>query len=151
MQLREVQLQVGLTRRCRVQSIRITNNDYAVSGSDQGAVSAAGPTVTFDVVAPTLGGSFSQSASTVEPNTTVYFSATVTTNGTGFTDYAWTFSDPPEIVNGGYANRTFTTEGTFTATFAATDTCGYSIRALGIVTVKTEKVFIYLPLVARNH
>ena len=129
----------------------ITNDDYAVSASDQGAVSGKGPVVNFDVVAPTLGGSFSQSASIVEPNTTVYFSATITTNGTGFTDYAWYFNDPTEVVDGGYANRTFTTEGTFTVTFAATDTCGYSIGALGIVTVKTDKVFIFLPLVVRNH
>ncbi|MDF1514148.1 MAG: DUF11 domain-containing protein, partial [Anaerolineae bacterium] len=71
----------------------ITNDDYAVTGSHQGATSDTGPEVTFAVVAPAIGAGKQQSAVMVEPGTTVYFTGTMSTNGTAISGYTWFFED----------------------------------------------------------
>ena len=126
----------------------VVNDDYRVTGSDQGVESDPGAAVTVSVVAPTRSASLVSSGPAVTGQT-VYFTATTNTNGSPLS-YTWDFGAGP--VSGGLtASHVFNTAGSHTVVFTATDACGYTATAQAVVAVATGCVavtgidFVYAP------
>ncbi len=112
----------------------VTNDDYRVTGSDQGATSASGPPVTLDVAAPALQAAIEQSAASAELGQSVTFTATATTDGPDVLTRTWAFGDDTGG-SGTAITHTYAVTGTFTLALTVTDRCGYSAIATTTVTV----------------
>lgn len=112
----------------------ITNADYRVVSSDQRVTSPPGAPVVLDIVAPTIGVGLARDPATVVVSQTVFFTATASTNGTPLS-YAWDFGDGTTASGGLTVSHTYTRPGVYTATFTATDGCGYTGVATATVTV----------------
>jgi uncharacterized repeat protein (TIGR01451 family) len=128
----------------------VTNDTYRVVSSDEGVDSALGPPVSLGVIAPTFSGGFDQSASAVKINTSVVFTSTRTSDGTGIDTWAWDFGDGV-TASGLSASHAYTRTGSFTVTLTVTDTCGFPSIFVDANAVLVTEYQIYLPLVLRNY
>ncbi len=111
----------------------IANDDYGVVASAEGAVSPAGAAVSLETIAPTITADVTHTLGAIVAGDTIYFTATASTNGAPLS-YQWDFGNGPA---GGVltASHVYTRDGSYTATFTATDTCGTSQAATASVTV----------------
>ena len=116
----------------------ITNDGYRVVGSDEGVDSLPGVPLAFSVIAPTLSPALDQSGTVVVVNTTVYFTDTSTTDGSGIVAWAWDFGDG-QTDSGPTASHAYTATGDYTVTLTITGGCGYAATrtVLDAVTVIT--------------
>jgi uncharacterized repeat protein (TIGR01451 family) len=128
----------------------VNNHSYRVVSSDEGVTSPAGAPVSFTTAAPTLNPSFSQSATVVDPNATVTFTSTSTSNGAPITQWAWDFGDG-NTGAGSTTSHVYTTPGTFTVVLTITDGCEFSDSVTVASAVTVNEHLIYLPVVVRNH
>ncbi|MFZ0547110.1 MAG: PKD domain-containing protein [Candidatus Promineifilaceae bacterium] len=126
------------------------NDDYMVTGSNEGPGSPVGPPVAFTIQAPTIVADFIQSLTTVEPGETIVFTSTSTTNGTPFVTWAWDFGDG-NTGSGAVTSHAYDTPGTYDVELTITDGCGYSdtIVIPNAVTVEEPVFSIYMPVVLK--
>ena len=102
----------------------VVNDDYGVASS-LGGVTAQGPGVNFNVIAPTITTLFNHTSEPIVVGSTVYFTGSATTDGPSLASYTWDFGDSSGA-SGQTTAHTYTSDDTFTVSFTATDGCGYS-------------------------
>lgn len=124
----------------------VTNQDYRVTGSDQGVTTPYGAPVSFTILAPTILAGFDASALTAKVGETIYFTSTSTTNGTPLT-YSWDFGDG-HIATGQTTSHAFTVPGEYAVTLTTADGCGFTQQAT--VNINIPPIRIYLPLAIRH-
>jgi uncharacterized repeat protein (TIGR01451 family) len=116
----------------------VANQYYRVDSSDQGVTSTNGSPVSFTIAAPTISTSAAHSSGPIVVSDTVLFTATASTNGT-LLSYAWSFGDGTNA-SGLTASHVYTHDGTYTAIFTATDTCGFTGVQTSTVTVNAPTI-----------
>jgi uncharacterized repeat protein (TIGR01451 family) len=130
--------------------LSIVNDDYGVRASDQGVSGPAGAPVSFSVISPTLVPTFTQSASEIEANTTVYFTDTSTTDGAPLVAWGWDFGDGGRS-SGRLVSHTYGGSGAYTVTLSITDSCGIGASNAVPGAVSIVQTHVFLPLVLRNY
>ena len=123
----------------------VSNDNYAVTGSDQGITSSLGAPVSFTILAPDIQPSFTASSLSVPANTPVTFTSTSVTNGGPLT-ITWNFGDA-STGSGDQVSHAFAQEGVYTVTLTATDGCGYSESTT--LQVEVYMLRTYLPVINR--
>jgi len=108
--------------------------------SNEGVDSPPGAPVVFSVIAPAVDATFDTSTDTVVVDTTVYFTATSTTDGVPIVAWEWDFGDGSAHVFTQNASHTYLSDGIFTARLTVTDTCGYSEEAATSVTITAPTI-----------
>jgi uncharacterized repeat protein (TIGR01451 family) len=119
----------------------VTNDDYRVTGSDQGVGSGTGAPVRMSVSAPTFVPDFdvAPDPADVIAGESVTFTDTSTTNGPALVAWMWDFGDGATS-DRQHPTHTYETDGTFVVTLTVTDSCGYSDTE-----VKTDLVTVSQP------
>jgi uncharacterized repeat protein (TIGR01451 family) len=109
----------------------VNNQYYRVESSDQGVTSTYGAPVSLVILTPTIEVSAEASALAVQPGETIFFTGTATTNGTPLS-FEWDFDDGI-TATGATASHAFLEPGSYEILLTATDDCGFSSVATGIL------------------
>ena len=126
----------------------VTNDTYRVVSSDEGVSSSEGTAVSFDTISPTISAGITHTLGTLVEGETVYFTATVSSDGSTPLSYEWDFGDGSGA-SGLTASNVYADDGTYTVVFTATDPCDFT--AVQTITVVVESACTPLTSVSFNY